>query len=108
MDEATKKAYHDDAYAQVGYIAADVLVRGLQRLEDSGLDYSWENFITCMEDGEFELITGGSISYANGVRLGATREAMFEFLPVEQEDGTVAMGINPLAPFETIDEITAR
>lgn len=108
VDEATKKAYHDDAYAQVGYIAADILVRGLQRLEDSGLDYSWENFIACMEDGEFELITGGSISYADGVRLGATREALFEFLPLEQEDGTVAMDINPLAGFETIEEIMAH
>lgn len=105
VDEATKDAYHDDAYAQVGYIAADILVRGLQRLEDSGLDYSWENFIACMEDGAFELITGGSISYADGVRLGATTEAMFEFLPVENEDGTKAIGINALRPFQTIDEI---
>ena len=103
VDDATKEAYRENNYARAGYVAAIVLVEGLQRLEDSGMDYSWENYITAMEQDEFNLITGSPVDFSNGQRLGTVQEAVFEYYA---EDGV--MKSDTVRPFETIEEIMAK
>ena len=103
VDDATKEAYRENNYARAGYVAAIVLVEGLQRLEDSGMDYSWENYVTAMEQDIFQLITGSPVDFANGQRLGTVQEAVFEYYA---EDGV--MKSDTVRPFETIEEIMAK
>lgn len=107
-DEATKESYMENNYARAGYVAADIMVRALQRLEESELDYSWENFIACMEDGEFELITGGTLDYSNGRRVGADQEGLLEYYVEVGEDGAPIMRNRTIRSFETLEEVVAK
>lgn len=107
-DQATKESYMENNFARAGYVAADIMVRGLQRLEDSGLDYSWENFIACMEADTFKLITGGTLDYSDGCRLGATQECLLEYYTVTKDDGTVAIKNRVLRTFEVLEDVLAR
>ena len=108
IDDELKDAYRENNYARAGYVGAKILVEGLQRLEDSGMDYSWENFTTCMEQDPFVLITGDTVDFADGQRLGFTKEAVFEYYAVTGEDGNPVMSSEVVRPFETIEEIMAK
>ena len=108
IDEATKVSYKENNYARAGYISAIVLTEGLKRLEASGMDYSWENFIKCMEDGRFDLITGSYVDFSNGQRLGSVEECLFEYYTETGTDGKPAITAKTILPFETMDVITAK
>ncbi len=108
IDEATKVSYKENNYARAGYISAIVLTEGLKRLEASGLDYSWENFIKCMEDGKFDLITGSYVDFSNGQRLGSVEECLFEYYTQPGSDGNPAITAKTILPFETMEVITAK
>lgn len=104
-DQATKDSYMENNFARAGYVAADIMVRGLQRLEESGLDYSWENFIACMEQDTFKLVTGGTLDYSNGRRVGADQEGLLEYFTETKEDGTVVIKNKTLRSFQTLEDV---
>ena len=108
IDDELKEAYRENNYARAGYVAATVLVEGLQRLEDSGMDYSWENYIKAMEADIFNLITGSPVDFSDGKRLGTVQEAVFEYYAETDADGNMVMASRTVRPFETIEEIMAK
>ena len=107
-DQATKDSYMENNFARAGYVAADIMVRGLQRLEDSGLDYSWENFIACMEADTFTLVTGGTLDYSNGRRVGADQEGLLEYYTETGADGSAVIRNKTLRSFETLADVLER
>lgn len=108
IDDELKVSYRENNYARAGYVAATVLVEGLQRLEDSGMDYSWENYIKAMESDIFNLITGSPVDFSNGKRLGTVQEAVFEYYADTDADGNPVMASKTIRPFETIEEIMVK
>lgn len=108
IEDDLKVAYRENNYARAGYVAATVLVEGLQRLEASGMDYSWENYIKAMEEDIFNLITGSPVDFSNGKRLGTVEEAVFEYYADTDADGNPVMASKTVRPFETIEQIMAK
>jgi hypothetical protein len=103
LDEATRKSYEDNGYAYAGYFSAMTLVQGLQRIADQGLDFTWENYIYCMEQEPIDITAMGLIDYSNGQRLGVTSMSLAEYTV---ENGVGVM--KQLRPFESIAEIEAK
>lgn len=68
MTDFGKPDYAGNAYAMAGWIAGYFMVEGLKRVE--GKTLSWENFMKGMEEAEFKMPMGGTVSYADGQRLG--------------------------------------
>lgn len=105
LDDATRESYKNNLYARAGYGAVITLVTGLQRLDESGLDLTWANFVTCMEQAPFELGAFGYYNYADGVRLGVTKLAFTEYVP----DGDSGEGkMLSTRDFESLEEIMAK
>ena len=103
LDDATRESYKDNNYACAGYFAAMALVTGLKALDESGLDLTWDNFKTCMEEANMDLDGAGYISYANGARLGVTELAFTEYVV---EDGVGKM--LSTRTYESLDEVMAK
>jgi len=107
LDEATRLAYADNNYARAGYASALVLVTGLRRLDESGLDLTWENFVLCMEDGPIGF-GEAEWSYADGRRMGIETEAFFEYFVVTGADGKPEGAQATLRGFESVEQIMAK
>lgn len=108
IDAATLESYKDNNYARAGYASAITLVKGLERLDASGLDLTWENFIKCMEQEPFDLGGFGKFSYANGVRLGITELALFEYYSYKNDKGEYVEEQRTTRGFETVEDIMKK
>jgi ABC-type branched-subunit amino acid transport system substrate-binding protein len=79
LPEATKTAYLGNSFAIAGYIAATVFVEGLLRVEASGEDLNWSNYIAAMEDGEISIPMGGVVDFSNGHRWGIAAMSLLKY-----------------------------
>lgn len=61
-----------NSYALTGYIAGTMFIEGLNRVEESGKDLTWANYIEAMEGDPIDLPMAGVINMAEGSRLGTT------------------------------------
>jgi hypothetical protein len=106
LNAETLEAYKNNSYARAGYASAVTMAKGLERLDASGLDLTWENFIKCMEEEPFELGAIGYFNYAGGERLGVTRMAFTEFTA---PDPNAAEGVMvTVRDFEPIEDIMSK
>lgn len=98
--------YTLNSYAMAGYIAGNLFVQALQRLQESGLDITWANFNSIMEQGDFHIPMGGTISYANGDRLGVTSLALNT---ISLEYGTSGYyELQVVSPIMSLDEVLSN
>ena len=56
-----------------------MFIEGLNRLEESGKDLTWANYIEAMDSAPVDVPMGGAIDYANGSRLGIADLALNKF-----------------------------
>ena len=61
-----------NSYALAGYIAGNMFVEGLSRVQKEGSELTWLNYIEAMESSPIDIPMGGGVDYANGARLGIT------------------------------------
>lgn len=95
--------YTMNSYAMCGYIAAELFVGAMQKLDASGLELDWYNFNDVMEELEYHIPMGGTISYRDGARLGITDLALNTISPEADETG--AHSIQAVAPIESIENV---
>jgi len=79
MTNAGFAIYAANAYAMAGYIAANVFIEGLERVEAAELDLTWENYIACMEDGEIDIPLGGVVDFSDGHRWGIAAMSLLKY-----------------------------
>ena len=70
LDPATAFARSYDAYALAGYIAGDLFCQGLAKLQESGKELTRANYVEIMENNDFKVCMGDTISYRDGKRVG--------------------------------------
>ena len=68
-----------NSYALAGYIAARMFIEGLERVDASGKDLTWLNYIDAMESAPVDVPMGGEINLANGSRLGIEELALNQY-----------------------------
>jgi len=79
LDQETKTAYYGNSFAIAGYIAATVFVEGLQRVEDSGEELTWDNYIAAMEEGPIDIPMGGVVDFSGGKRWGIASMSLLQY-----------------------------
>ena len=100
--EAT--AITTNSYAMAGYCAGNIFVQGLARLVNAGKDITWKNYIDAMEEAEINLPMGGTLSFANGDRLGIASLALNK----ANKAAEGGAGLDPVAPITSLDDIWAQ
>ncbi len=91
--------YAGNAFAMAGWIAGHFLCEGLKRTE--GQTLNWDNFMKAMESAEFKIPMGGTVSYANGQRLGTQAMSLLKVT----EDGKAWANVKPV---EDLNDIINR
>ena len=107
IDDDTRASYVDNNFARAGYFMAMTLVVGLERMEASGLEWTWENFISIMESEYFDFYATPPFSFANGRRMGITDLALFEYRAHMGPDGEWVEEQSLAAGFESLDVMVA-
>lgn len=101
LTSTTAWAYSFNSYALAGYIAGATFVEGLKRVQTSGKDLTWKNYIDAMEKSPIDILMGGEVDYSNGQRLGITDLALNKF------DPTTAQLI-PYSGLTSLDDLMAN
>ena len=105
LDDETRDAYVDNGFARAGYITAIVLVHGLERLEASGMDWTWDNFIIAMESEPFNVGGVPEFSFADGRRMGVETMALWEYTAEQDASGEWEVSQAIVSGFMSIEEI---
>jgi len=87
LSEGEKAAYAANSFAIAGYIAAMNFIEGLERVEASGQELTWESFIKAMESEPLDVPMGGSVDFGDGKRWGIDSMSLLQY--------TVVNGDNP-------------
>jgi len=75
-----KAAYALNSYAMAGYIAAQLFIEGLQRVEAAGVDLTWASYIAAMENGVIDIPMGGAIDFSDGNRVGVDQLSLLKYV----------------------------
>ena len=94
-----------NSYAMAGYIAGNLFVQSLKYMAEKGMQLSWEQYNAAMEECDFHIPMGGSISYANGDRLGVTALALNTISLEKGESGYFELQV--VSPIMSLDEVLA-
>lgn len=102
-----------DAYAISGYIAGNMFIQGLERVEESGKELTWSNYVDAMESAPINVITGGDINFADGQRTGVQDFALVQYglsaTASTDEDGNInyAGELKAYSPIKGLSEVVA-
>jgi len=102
LDEFLKwmpEEYKSNTDAESGWVAASIFCQALRKLE--GKEVTWESFMAALEDGEYDVPFGGTISFANGQRTGVQSMLLSKCDPSNPNGWTVVYG------FANMDDIAA-
>ena len=99
FQEATAMALN--SYAMAGYCAGNIFLQGLKRVAEAGKDLTWKNYIDAMEADDVNLPMGGTLSFANGDRLGIAALALNR----ANKAAEGGAGLDAVSPITTLDEI---
>ena len=97
--------YALNSYAMAGYIAGSIFVQALQAVDKAGLELNYANFAKIMEETEFSIPMGGTISYAGGDRLGVTALAL-NCVSLSKNDAGV-YALTPVSPILSLADVVA-
>lgn len=98
--------YTANAFAMAGYVAAKIFVAGWERLEQSGDEITWENFILAMEESPVDVPMGGMIDYSDGKRWGIDSMSLSKLVYTAEDGETPAsQAFVKVAEIESLDEI---
>ena len=101
LSDAERDGYIDNGFARAGYLVGKVMVIALERFEELGLEWTWDNFVIAMEHAPFILGGTPDFSFADGRRMGVESLALWEFWV--NEDGEAEVGI--ISEFSSLEEI---
>ena len=99
----TGNTYALNSYAMAGYIAGSIFVQSLQAVDKAGLELNYVNYAKIMEETEFSIPMGGTISFAGGDRLGVTALALNCVSLTKNESGVYALvPVSPIMPLADV------
>ena len=98
--------YALNSFAMAGYIAGNLFVQSLQRMDEKGLVLNWANYNMAMEDVAFHIPMGGEINYAGGDRLGVTSLALNTISLEFGKSGYYEL--QPVSPIMSLDDVVAH
>lgn len=105
--DATEYAYSVNpalsAFAIAGYIAADIFITGLKRVDEAKEVLNWENYIAALEEKAVEFPMGGPVDFTNGKRHGLDQLSL---LKAGHPDGVYALEV--AKPLENLATIMAK
>ncbi len=112
LDEATKQSMIGNPFAIAGYIAATTFIEGLNRIEESGLELTVDNYIALMEAFPISIPMAGDLDLSDGNRFGADSLSLLQYMVGDNPD-TVEIETNyvyyvTVSPFESLEEIEAK
>ena len=93
-----------NSYAMAGYCAGNIFVQGLKAVAAGNKDLTWLNYINAMESTVINLPMGGTLSYANGDRLGIASLSLSK-ANMSAADGS---GLDVISPIISLDEVWAN
>ena len=96
-----------NSYAMCGYIAGMNFIHGLDQLEASGEELTWENYIAAMEKAPYHIPMGGDIDYAGGDRIGVTALAL-NTISLEPNAETGLYELLAVSPLISLDEVCSK
>ena len=94
------------AFTIAGYVAADVFITGLERLEEDKKVITWENYIDALESAPVEFPLGGPIDFTNGKRHGLDQLSLLKAEYVAGDTPTVNLVL--AKPLESLTTIMAK
>lgn len=101
---ATATAMALNSYAMAGYCAGDIFLQGLKRVAADGKDLTWKNYIDAMEADDINLPMGGTLSFADGDRLGISSLALNK----ANKAAEGGAGLDSIAPITDLKDIWAQ
>lgn len=102
-----KEAYKSNAYAMSSFIAIKAFLVGLERLNDQGLEFTPENYLTVMEAERVPVAISGGVNYKDGSRIGLDSLSFVKFVPVAGQPAA-AGAFTQVDPMTSIDELVAK
>ena len=87
LSDPEKTAFAGNSFAIAGYIAAMNFIEGLERVEEAGVELTWESFIKAMESEPLDIPMGGTVDFGDGKRWGIDSMSLLQY--------TVVQGDNP-------------
>jgi len=97
-----KNQYKNNTFALAGYIAAKVFIEGLKRVIDSGLELTWENYISAMESAPITIPMGGMVDFTKGKRIGVDAMSLLKYTIKTQ---TISEQYMEVRKIESLQEI---
>lgn len=97
VKEVSSEDYSFNSYAMTGWMAGSFFVEGLKRVE--GEELTWESYIKAMESAPVQNPLGGTIDYANGMRVGTQEMSLVKM------DVTSDIGWIEASPIQSMDQI---
>ena len=101
MSDAFAMSY--DSYALAGYIAGDLFCQGLAKLQESGKELTRANYVEIMENNDFKICMGDTISYRDGKRVGVQSFSLLYFFA----SGDMAASMSVTSGVSTLEELKA-
>ncbi|TAH57558.1 MAG: hypothetical protein EWM49_04365 [Bacillota bacterium] len=92
------------AFAIAGYIAGDIFITGLKRVDAADKVLNWENYIAALEDGLIDFPMGGPVDFTNGKRHGLDQLSLLK--ATHDSDGNYFLDV--ARPIESLDQILAK
>ena len=92
-----------NAFAIAGYVAADIFITGLKRVEDAKKVLNWDNYVAELENGAVEFPMGGPVDFTEGKRHGLDQLAL---LKADHVNETFTLTV--ARPIESLDQILAK
>lgn len=98
LNETEKADMAVNSFAIAGYIAAINFIDGLKRVEEKGVELTWESFIKAMEEGPLNIPMGGTVDFSDGKRWGIDSMSLLRY---DGETGAFVL----VQPIETLEQI---
>ncbi len=110
LSEAEKAAYAANSFAIAGYIAAMNFIEGLERVEASGKELTWESYIKAMESAPLDVPMGGTVDFGDGKRWGIDSMSLLQYTVVNGDNpatvGTVETSYKAFVKVRDIETLT--
>lgn len=101
--ETVDEEYASNAYAMAGWIAADVFVQGLERVDEDEL--TWKTYMEAMEEEPVNNPFGGIVDFSDGNRVGTQAMSWLEATASQDDEDEWTYDWATVRDIEDISEI---
>ncbi|GHV95375.1 hypothetical protein AGMMS50293_16950 [Spirochaetia bacterium] len=108
LPASQKQAYYLNAFSTSSFIAVKMFLTGLERLRESGKEFSAANYLEAMESKRCPVALSGGVNYANGLRIGLDSLSFVKYQKPASGNDPATGFFTEVAPMASIDELTQK